>query len=452
MKIASQNLLAPAVSQAPSQKGGASFETRQIRMLCIRMSSGEPVCTLKLAELTQMAEGADMADHPTRALKLYLQSLCGQPRFRQRLLLQDGTVLNDDAVLDRPAELQLVLLPFSPVQDDEVKELLAAALNNMLPEVEFILYRPQDPDLVLDSEGGETPLHLACSAGHGQVVLLLLEARANQNKCNSSGMTPLLVASTVGDLSIVSLLLEASADHSKTSLRQGATPLHRAAQRGHGDVVRTLLAARANMDHTTPNGTSPLLLACQNGHNSTVKILLEASADTNMAANGGATALLMAVRNGHTTCAQSLVEARAALDTPANDGAAALLMASEFGRVDIVHLLLQARASMEQVDHDGATALFMACLQGHPAVVKMLLDANADHEKLCAGSTSLQAAAEKGDPDVVYLLLKARADLNVEDEDGNTALSWACARKKANVIHLLQLAAAQQDAKRARHS
>ena len=46
------------------------------------------------------------------ALKRRLQSFCGQPRFRQRLL-QGGSILPDNAALEAPADLQLVLLDFA---------------------------------------------------------------------------------------------------------------------------------------------------------------------------------------------------------------------------------------------------------------------------------------------------------------------------------------------------
>ena len=60
------------------------------------MASGEEVLAMSRSELCAAAGG----DRPILALKQRLHSLCGQPRFKQRLLLADGTILADDAAID----------------------------------------------------------------------------------------------------------------------------------------------------------------------------------------------------------------------------------------------------------------------------------------------------------------------------------------------------------------
>ena len=51
----------------------------------------------------------DFTEQPVRTLdvKRRLHGVCGQPRFKQRLLL-DGEMLSEDALLEEPADLQLV--------------------------------------------------------------------------------------------------------------------------------------------------------------------------------------------------------------------------------------------------------------------------------------------------------------------------------------------------------
>ena len=117
-------------------------------MLRVFQASGEEVLKLDVDDL---AEVAGVGEQPVRArdLKRYLQGLCGLPRFRQRLLLPDGQILLDDAVVDGPIDLQLILLPFSPSSEDQIRELvLAAGLGNTdILVVEQLLHRPQDPNL-----------------------------------------------------------------------------------------------------------------------------------------------------------------------------------------------------------------------------------------------------------------------------------------------------------------
>ncbi len=58
-----------------------------------------------------------------------------------------------------------------------------------------------------DDEYGETPLHLACSAGHANCVKLLLNNGAEVDSQNSNGVTPLHQSARLGRVACVSLLL-----------------------------------------------------------------------------------------------------------------------------------------------------------------------------------------------------------------------------------------------------
>ena len=78
--------------------------TLRIRM----MASGEEVCAIPLAEIDMLISASD---HSTSALKRYLQSLIGVPRFRQRLVCEDRTVLEDAARFDTFAQLMMLSLP-----------------------------------------------------------------------------------------------------------------------------------------------------------------------------------------------------------------------------------------------------------------------------------------------------------------------------------------------------
>jgi ankyrin repeat protein len=55
----------------------------------------------------------------------------------------------------------------------------------------------------------------------------------------------------------------------------------RASENGHLEVVRTLLAAKADVNATTASGATALILASQQGHLEVVRALLDANADVN---------------------------------------------------------------------------------------------------------------------------------------------------------------------------
>ena len=105
-------------------------------MLRVFMASGEEALAMALADFA-------MEEQPARvlAIKRHLHRLTGQPRFKQRLVLSDGEMLPDDAVLQNPMDLQLVLLPFEASSQRQIWELQQTARFNNIPAMERLLQR-----------------------------------------------------------------------------------------------------------------------------------------------------------------------------------------------------------------------------------------------------------------------------------------------------------------------
>jgi ankyrin repeat protein len=89
-----------------------------------------------------------------------------------------------------------------------------------------------------------TPLHFAATYGHLELARVLLAHGADVDDA-TPGETPLDRAVIMHDVPMATLLLEhgANADHPSAG---GLSALHRAAIRGHTEIVRLLLAHRAN--------------------------------------------------------------------------------------------------------------------------------------------------------------------------------------------------------------
>ena len=75
--------------------------------------------------------------------------------------------------------------------------------------------------------------------------------------------------------------------------------LQAAAEHGHREVLRLLLAQGADTEGLTEHGLTPLRLAALNGHAAVARLLLEAGAEREKASGAGATPLLLAALNGH---------------------------------------------------------------------------------------------------------------------------------------------------------
>ena len=85
--------------------------------------------------------------------------------------------------------------------------LMLAALKGQLETAEKMIKKGADVN-----KTGWTPLHYAASAGHTQVIELLLENHAYIDAESPNGSTPLMMAAMYGTTAAVALLLERGAD------------------------------------------------------------------------------------------------------------------------------------------------------------------------------------------------------------------------------------------------
>lgn len=122
------------------------------------------------------------------------------------------------------------------------------------------------------TDDGDSLLSLACSAGYYELAQVLLamsaqvEDRGQKNDC-----TPLMEAASAGHIDIIELLIRHGADVNAQS-STGNTPLMYACAGGHVSAVRTLLAHGANVEDHNENGHTPLMEAASAGHVEVAKV------------------------------------------------------------------------------------------------------------------------------------------------------------------------------------
>ena len=163
-------------------------------MLRVLGISGQEVLTLPVGEATDV-----------RALKRQLHMLHGIPnRFRQKLLYC-GNCLDDDAKLDMPMDLQLVLLTYNTAAEIQMEGMCRAAAEGAVVQMESMLQEPLEPNLA--SEDAEQPLLLAAEHGHVEVVRLLLEAGADSNFTTGGHRSALMCAAGQGHIAVMCELL-----------------------------------------------------------------------------------------------------------------------------------------------------------------------------------------------------------------------------------------------------
>jgi ankyrin repeat protein len=343
---------------------------------------------------------------------------------------------------------------------------------------------------------GRTALQLAASCGSCDIMLELLERRADINARGTFG-TALTQAAKGGLIAAVEMLLARGADINAQGT--DGTALTQAAMDGHTAAVEMLLERGAELDIEEGTAFTALQAAAFHGHKDVVQRLLDSKADANASCSRGSV-LSLAIAYCEEDALQVL--SRCEIDKPLNvymmevvrdrkgvvnsfvtrlysvDASTTWTkelyeevgLAVEKNRNDIVQLLLENGANINGSDSCvSPTPLQMAILGGVTSLVKILLDAGADiqvpgeyldlfhlgHEygqkilmrqlsthKILDDHTSsceltvLQAAAYMGSCEIVRMLLDHGAHINTPSKSG-CALSLASFGKHRDIVALL---------------
>uniref|UniRef100_A0A8C6XDB9 Ankyrin repeat and KH domain containing 1 n=1 Tax=Naja naja TaxID=35670 RepID=A0A8C6XDB9_NAJNA len=237
----------------------------------------------------------------------------------------------------------------------------------------------------MPADSFESPLTLAACGGHVELAALLIERGANLEEVNDEGYTPLMEAAREGHEEMVALLLAQGANINAQTEETQETALTLACCGGFSEVADFLIKAGADIELGC---STPLMEAAQEGHLELVKYLLAAGANVHATTATGDTALTYACENGHTDVADVLLQAGADLNFP-------LIVSSVIG----------ANVNRATANNDH-TVVSLACAGGHLAVVELLLAHGADPtHRLKDGSTMLIEAAKGGHTNVVSYLL-----------------------------------------------
>lgn len=132
----------------------------------------------------------------------------------------------------------------------------------------------------------ETGLNLlmrAAREGNMKLVDFLIRNGASLDTESLTGDTAIKLAVRNGHLAIVQRLVDAGAAYDYP----GWSPIAYAAFEGRNDIVRYLLAKGVSPDSRLPNKATPMHLAARNGHIEVIRTLLAAKADPNAQTDRG---------------------------------------------------------------------------------------------------------------------------------------------------------------------
>ena len=266
------------------------------------------------------------------------------------------------------AAVVAALIPLAAVRTAERDtRIVAAARQQDAPAIRALIAQKVDVNAA-DVDGSTAILWAAYHNSLG-IVRALIAVGADVNAANRYGLTPLLQASRSGATAVVEALLVAGA-RVEASTRDGETPLLAAAGAGDARAVSLLLArgAKVNARESAQNETA-LMWAADGGHADVIRALVAAGGDPNLIArtselprtitgdaagrmwtdhaSGGLTASMFAARQGYIAAIEALADAHADLNRENPDHITAMMLAVINDHLDAADALLRRGASTD---------------------------------------------------------------------------------------------------------
>ena len=251
----------------------------------------------------------------------------------------------------------------------------------------------------------------ACAFGLERVICSMLESEdIDVDAASHNGTTALIRAASAGHTDLVKLLMSRGADPTKANWYGSA--LHCAAEAGRCESIRFLLSSGMNVDLRDDFGRTPLHCATDQRHMLATELLLDMGADPNtrdhagiMVVHDGAqtgderlmrrllrdkrvdilattvrgkTALHCAAEGGHAKIVRMLLDVCVGIDATFVGGYTALHLAARWGREDVVRLLVEAGANVNAKSDNKTTARYFAAAADHESIHKLLLEHGAE--------------------------------------------------------------------------
>ncbi len=232
------------------------------------------------------------------------------------------------------------------------------------------------------------------------------------------------------------------------------TPLHKACERGHLEIVKLLVQHGANMEQKTQMfGRTALHISIVYGHSCLAEYLMSSGA--NICALDGAqySILHQSLWFDNNKMANFLLdyfqkrklgsELVELVHTPDVNKNTCLHSACLSGKSDLAYILIDEGSDLKAVNSDGETVLHMACraflqqdqtAERYKFVEHLIKKGSPINISDRFGSMPLHVAASKDDFLLVKCLVKNKADVNVKNLRGKTPLHLA---RKADVAGFL---------------
>ena len=210
-------------------------------------------------------------------------------------------------------------------------------------------------------------------------------------------------------------------------------------------MLSCLIKNGANVNAQANDNRTPLMIASENNHVNSVIFLTDHGANIDLQDREGYSSLHYAAGNISDLCdvLDFLITNGADVNAFTNDKFTPLIIASNCNNLNVVNSLIKHGANIHLVDRYGRTALhYSITVVDHDSVtvLRSLIKNGADVNALTNDKCSpLMMSSLSGSVNVVTILVENGANMDIQNQDGDTALHYAvCAtRNSSEVVHKL---------------
>jgi hypothetical protein len=212
------------------------------------------------------------------------------------------------------SSLSFAQVPPSAAENAKYKGLFAAAAQGDAAQIKALAAKGAKVDA---KDGyGRTPLHVAAYGAKHEAMRALVAAGANPNALENDRYDIVTITAVANDVPTLKVALALGCSAKNITSRYDGTALIAAAHLGHAEVVRTLIAAGAPLDHVNNLGWTAVIEAVVLGdggrnHTDTLRALIDAGANLNLADRQGQTPLALARGRRYTAMVEMLEQAKA---------------------------------------------------------------------------------------------------------------------------------------------
>jgi ankyrin repeat protein len=245
-----------------------------------------------------------------------------------RLMIQKGADINADVAGGSPFLLAVSLGTYA---DDEIEDLFVRS--------------GQKPDVNATDPRKRTVLMWAIHHNPA-LAMWLLKQGARVNTLDSEGRTPLQHAVYRGEVDIVRALLAKKADSDirgdgyQTPLMEALAYFRQSPTSDYLEIARLLIHSGIDANARDKMRQTPLMFAAAVNQSQIAEELLDRGADVNALDMDGRTALMLGAGRGYHKIVALLIKRGAKVNVRDKDGKTALVWARENGRRDVEALLL----------------------------------------------------------------------------------------------------------------